>query len=59
MKEMLYCIKTPAASALVLRRGHIGFCLFVCLGVIATIIGEGLQILTYSRQSWPLSNEGS
>ena len=24
-----------------------------------TIAGEGLQILTYARPSWPLSSEGS
>ena len=24
-----------------------------------TITGEGLQILTYARHSWPLSHEGS
>ena len=24
-----------------------------------TIAGEGLQILTYARHSWPLSSEGS
>ena len=24
-----------------------------------TITGEGLQILTYARHSWPLSSEGS
>ena len=24
-----------------------------------TITGEGLQILTYARRSWPLSSEGS
>ena len=44
--------------------------LFVCLEFIvplenfhsygdATIAGEGLQILTYARHSWPLSTEGS
>ena len=25
----------------------------------STITGEGLQILTFARQSWPLSSEGS
>ena len=45
-------------------------CLFVCLGSSVpfenfhsfgniTITGEGLQIFTCSRQSWPLSSEGS
>ena len=45
-------------------------CLFVCMGLIShpriyhsygdvTITGEGLQILTYARHSWPLSGEGS
>ena len=24
-----------------------------------TIVGEGLQILTHARHSWPLSSEGS
>ena len=24
-----------------------------------TVVGEGLQILTYARHSWPLSSEGS
>ena len=39
----------------------------ICLGFIeffhsygdVTIIGEGLQILTYARHSWPLNSEGS
>ena len=46
-------------------------CLFVCFGGFivplrnfllygnATIAGEGLQILTYARLSWPLSSKGS
>ena len=45
-------------------------CLFVYLGLSShlrifhsygdvTIAGEGLQILTYARHSWPLSSEGS
>ena len=45
-------------------------CLFVCLGFSShlrifhsygdiTIDGEGLQILTYARHSWPLSSESS
>ena len=50
--------------------GH-RFCLFVCLGIfvphenkfhsygVVTITGDGLQILTYARQIWPLSSEGS
>ena len=45
--------------------------LFVCLGGIfvpefstrreikVTMTGEGLQLLTYARHSWPLSSEGS
>ena len=44
---------------------------FVCLFMVyrttreffthgnVTITGEGLQILTYARHSWPLSSEGS
>ena len=52
-------------------KGHLlfSFCLFVCrlsshsrifhsYGDV-TITGEGLQILTYARHSWPLSSEGS
>ena len=48
------------------------FVLFVCLGFYVpfenfslniygdiTIAGEGLQILTYARHSWPLSSENS
>ena len=46
------------------------FFLSVCLGFFVhsrifhsyedvTIAGEGLQILTYARYSWPLSSEGS
>ena len=43
-------------------------CLFVCLLMWSlsshsyedvTIADVGLQILTYARQSWPLSSEGS
>ena len=45
-------------------------CLFVCLFVVCrlrifhpfedvTITGEGLQILTNARHSWPISCEGS
>ena len=40
---------------------EIWFCLFVIFHSYGnvTIAGEGLQILTYARQSWPLSSEGS
>ena len=52
---------------------HLNDCLFICLFVWCfsphsrifhsywdvTIAGEGLQILTYARHSWPLSSEGS
>ena len=41
-------------------------CLFVRLDYFGPtreffthIIGEGLQILTYARHTWPLSSEGS
>ena len=45
-------------------------CLFICLEIYrpteefftygdVTMTGEGLQILTYARHSWPLSSEGS
>ena len=49
--------------------GTVFVCLFVCClsphSIIfhlygdVTITDEGLQILTYARYSWPLSNEGS
>ena len=46
------------------------YCLCVCLGFTSysrifhshgdiTFTGEGLQILTYTRHSWPVSSEGS
>ena len=47
------------------------YVMFVCIGFFfshsrffhsygdVTITGEGLQILTYARHSWPLSSEGS
>ena len=51
---------------------HLYFiCLFVCMGLIVqlerifhsygdvTITGEGLQILTYARHSWPFISKGS
>ena len=62
---------SPPHGALNTRSIHL-WRLFVCLFVLfvwslshsqqygdVTIAGKGLQILTYARHSWPLSNEGS
>ena len=40
-------------------RYHMMICFCRAVFVDVTIIGEGLQILTYARQLWPLSSEGS
>ena len=57
-------ISLNSSSNLILRLKRL-FQLFLCLGFIVSFdnfslfTGEGLQILTYTRDSWPLSCEGS
>ena len=61
---LLYVGKQTTRQAFLFKMdARFSFFIFLCLSSQSygdvSIAGEGLQILTYARHSWPLSSEGS